>query len=74
MWGLTEIIRINNEAQRAFEAKNPTAADLKAPSERNEGIWDPEKGIFGKVTYVRSMYEGCINGCSPQSEEGEELP
>lgn len=74
MWDLETIIRINNEAWEASKKKNPASSCLEASIERNEGIWDPEKGIFGKVTYLRSVYEGKIDGHSPQGGSRETLP
>jgi len=65
---------MNDEAFRAFKKKNPTKACIEASIERNEGIWDPEKGIFGKVTYLRSVYEGEIDRHPPQGGPGETLP
>ena len=58
MWDLQTIIRMNNEAQRAFEEKNSFAQGEQEKAKGDEGVWDPEKGIFGQVTYLRSVYEG----------------
>lgn len=74
MWDLETIIRMNNEAFRAFKKKDSTEACLEASIKRNEGIWNPEKGIFGKVTYLRSVYEGKVDRHTPQSRSGEILP
>ena len=74
MWDLETIIRINNEAWRASKKKNSTEARLEASIQRNEGIWDPEKGIFGQVTYLRSVYEGEVDRHPPQGGSGEILP
>ncbi len=74
MWDLETIIRMNNEAWEASKKKNPFASCLEASIERNEGIWDPEKGISGKVTYLRSVYEGKVDRHSSQGGSGETLP
>ena len=73
MWDLETIIRINNEAWWASKKKDSTEACLEASIERNEGIWDPEKGIFGQVTYLRSVYEGELDRHPPQGGTGEAL-
>ena len=73
MWDLETIIRMNNEAFRAAKEKNSAKACLEASIERNEGIWNPEKGIFGQVTYLRSVYEGELDGHPPQGGTGEAL-
>jgi hypothetical protein len=74
MWDLATIIRMNNEAFRSAKEKNSAKTCLEASIERNEGIWNPEKGIFGKVTYLRSVYEGEIDRHPSQGGEGETLP
>ena len=58
MWDLQTIIRINNEAQRAFEKKNSSAQGKQKEAEGDERIWDPEGGVFRETTFVRSVYEG----------------
>lgn len=65
---------MNNEAFRSAKEKNSAKTCLEASIERNEGIWNPEKGIFGKVTYLRSVYEGEIDRHPSQGGEGETLP
>ena len=74
MWDLETIIRINNEAWEAFKKKNSTTQSKQEEAERNAGIWNPKKGVFGEVTYVRSMYEGEVDRHPPQSGTGETLP
>jgi hypothetical protein len=51
MWNLQTIIRINNEKDSAAQGEQETPKG-------DEGELDPEEGVFGKVTYVRSVYEG----------------
>lgn len=58
MWDLQTIIRMNDEAQRAFEKKNAIAQSEQKEAEGNERVWDPESGVFGETTFVRSVYEG----------------
>jgi hypothetical protein len=74
MWDLETIIRINHEAGRSAKEKNSIKACIEASIQRNEGIWDPEKGIFGQVTYLRSVYEGEVDRHPPQGGTGEVLP
>ena len=74
MWDLPTIIRINHEAQRSFEEKDSAKACLEESIKRNEGIFDREKQVSGGVTYLRSVYEGDVDGCSSQSGSGETLP
>ena len=73
MWDLATIIRMNDEAWRASKEKNAIKESLEASIQRNEGVWDPEKGVFGQTTYLRSVYEGERNGHSPQGGKGEAL-
>jgi len=61
MWDLQTIIRMNNEAWRATKKEDPTKKGEQEETGGDEGVWDPEKGIFGKVTYVRSVYEGKVD-------------
>jgi hypothetical protein len=49
---------MNDEAQRAFEKKNTIAQGEQKEAEGNERVWDPESGVFGETTFVRSVYEG----------------
>lgn len=70
MWDLETIIRMNNEAFRAAKAKNSLEACIEASIERNERIFSSEKRVFGKTTYVRSVYEGEIDRHPPQEREG----
>ena len=74
MWDLPTIIRINHEAQRAFEKKDSTEVCLQEPIKRNEGIFEREEKIPRGVTYLRSVYEGDVDGCSSQGGAGETLP
>jgi len=52
---------MNNEAWRATKKEDPTKKGEQEETGGDEGVWDPEKGIFGKVTYVRSVYEGKVD-------------
>lgn len=70
MWDLETIIRINHEAWRSAKKKNAIEACIKASIERHEGIFSSEKRVFGETTYLRSVYEGEVDGCSPQEREG----
>jgi len=63
MWDLQTIIRMNNEAWRATKKEDPTEKGEQEEAGGNEGVWDPEKGVFGQVTYLRSVYEGEVDGC-----------
>lgn len=74
MWDLTTILRINNETQRAFEKKQAYEAYLQKEADRVKGIFEQEVAIFDGASFVRSVYEGDIDRCSPQSRSGEELP
>jgi hypothetical protein len=74
MWDLETIIRMNNEAFRAAKEKNPIKACLEASIKRNAGLWDTTIRVPGETTYLRSVYEGEVDGCSPQSGTGETLP
>ena len=57
MWDLETIIRINNEACSA-QKEDSTAKGEQEKTSGDEGVWDPERGVFGQVTYLRSVYEG----------------
>ena len=70
MWDLETIIRINNEAFRSAQKKDSAKACLEASIERNEGIFSSEKRVFGKTTYLRSVYEGEVDRHPPQEREG----
>lgn len=73
MWDLETIIRMNNEAWRSSKEKNAVKKSLEASIQRNEGIFNSEKRVFGQTTYLRSVYEGESNGHSSQGREGEAL-
>lgn len=72
MWDLETIIRMN-EARKPIKKKDSIEACLEASIERNEGVFDTEKGIFGQVTYLRSVYEGEVDRHPPQGGTGETL-
>jgi len=74
MWDLTTILRINNEAQRAFEKKNAYEAREREEEKRRKGILEEEIAVFDSASFVRSVYEGEGDGCSPHSRSGGELP
>ena len=71
MWDLITIIRINNEAQRAFE-KNSLAEGKQEKAKRNEGVFDPAREVFVESAYLRGLYESKLNRCTPQGQKGEE--
>ncbi len=74
MWDLETIIRLNNEAQWASEKKNAYKASQRQEAERRQGIFEQEIAVFDGASFVRSVYEGELDGCSSQSRSGEELP
>jgi len=74
MWDLETIIRINHEAWRTAKEKDTFKACLEASIRRNEGIFQKEDRVFDRTSYLRSVYEGEGDGCSPQGREGETLP
>jgi len=41
-----------------YREKKSTEKSKQETAEGDEGILDPEEGVFGEVTYVRSVYEG----------------
>lgn len=73
MWDLETIIRMN-EARRTIKKEDSVEACIQASIQRNEGIFDPKERVFDQSSYVRSVYEGERDGCSPQSRTGETLP
>ena len=73
MWDLETIIKINNEAQAAFEKKNSIEAYKRQEEDRRQAILQEENFISDGVTFVRSMYEGKIDGHSPQGGTRSEL-
>ena len=74
MWDLTTILKINNEAQWAFEKKNAYETHQRQEAERRKGILEEEIAVFDSASFVRSVYEGEVDGCSPHSRSGSELP
>ena len=60
MWDLETIIRINNEACSS-QKKDSSAQSEQEETGGNERVWDPERGIFKEVTFVRSVYEGEVD-------------
>lgn len=72
MWDLKTIIRINEE-RKTFE-KNSSPQGIKEKIKGNEGVFDTEDRVFKQASYLRSVYEGERNGCSPQGGPGETLP
>lgn len=73
MWDLDTILRINNEAQRTFEKKNAYEAHQRQEAERIQGIFEEEVAVFDGASFVRSVYEGEVDGCTSHSRSGEEL-
>jgi hypothetical protein len=73
MWDLDTILRINNEAQWAFEKKNAYEAHQREEAERRKGIYEEEVAIFDGASFVRSVYAGEDDGCTSHSRSGEEL-
>ena len=74
MWDLKTIIKINREAQWTSEKKIAYEAYLQKEADRVQGVFEQEIAIFDGASFVRSVYEGDIDRCSPQSRSGEELP
>lgn len=74
MWDLETILRINNEAQRAFEKKNTLKACEQEEAKRRQGIFEEEIAVFDGTSYVRGLYEGKVDGCSSHSWSGDKLP
>ena len=73
MWDLETIIKINNEAQAAFEKKNAIEAHQCEEVERRKRILEGEDFDFNGVAFVRSLYEGKLDGHTSQGGEGKEL-
>ena len=73
MWDLATIIRMNNEAWRAAQKKNPNEAGKQKKTRGNAGIWPLKASVFGEASSLRSVYEGERDGHSPQGREGKEL-
>lgn len=74
MWDLTTILRINNEAQRAFEEKNAYETHQRKEDERRKRILEEEVAVFDGSSYVRSVFKGEVDRRTPHSRSGEELP
>lgn len=74
MWDLATILRMNNEAQWAFEKKNAHEACIREEEERRKRICEEEILVFDSASFVRGMYEGKLDGCSSQSWSGDKLP
>ena len=66
------IIRINEK--REASQKNASPKGVQKEIKGDEGILDPKDRVFKQASYLRSVYEGTIDGCSPQSGTGETLP
>jgi hypothetical protein len=73
MWDLETIIRMN-EARRTIKKEDSPEACLESSIKRNERVFDTKERVFDQSSYVRSVYEGERDGCSPQSGTGETLP
>lgn len=41
-----------------YREKKSTKKSKQETAEGDERVLDPEEGVFGEVTYVRSVYEG----------------
>lgn len=74
MWDLATILRINNEAQRAFEEKDAYEANQRQEAKRRQGVFEEEVAVFDGFSYVQGMYDGAIDGRPPHSRSGGELP
>lgn len=72
MWDLKTIVRINDEAFRAFKKKNPDAKSQQKKAEREQGVFCASEGVLEETTNLRGMYDGGINGCPPYGQKGEE--
>tara|TARA_Y100000004_G_scaffold165945_1_gene197234 strand:- start:7624 stop:7848 length:225 start_codon:yes stop_codon:yes gene_type:complete len=73
MWDLETIIRMNNEAQEAFEKKNAYEAHQRQEAQGIKRICEQEVAIFDGASYVRSVYNGSLDGRASQGKTGEEL-
>lgn len=73
MWDLETIIRMNNEAQEAFEKKNAYETHQRKEANRVKGIFAEEVAVFDGTSFVRSMYDGTLDRRSSQGKEGEKL-
>ena len=74
MWDLQTIIRLNNEAWRAFKKKDSASKGEQKEAGGNEGVFDTKDRVFRETSYLRSVYEGEVNRCAPQGGTGETLP
>jgi hypothetical protein len=74
MWDLNTILRINNEAQWAFKKKEAYEAHQREEAERRKRICEEQVAIFDGASFVRSVYEGEVDGCTPHSGSGDTLP
>ena len=70
MWDLRTIIRINDEAQKAFKEKNSNQAREQEEAKRRQGIFEEEVAVFDGASFVRSVYEGEVDRYSPHSRSG----
>jgi len=71
MWDLLTILRINNEAQEAFNKENSIKAREQKEAERRQGIFEEEVAVFDGASFVRSVYEGEVDRYSPHSRSGD---
>ena len=73
MWDLATIIRMNHEKESA-KKKDSIATREQKTIKGNEGVLSEKDRVFDGTSYLRSVYEGEVYGCSPQGREGETLP
>lgn len=71
MWDLKTIVRINNEAFRAFKKKNPVTTSEQEKAKGEQGILCSSEGFSEKATNLRSMYDGSSDGHTPHGQAGQ---
>ena len=71
MWDLKTIVRINNEAFRAFKKKNPDATSEQEEAKGEQGVFCASEGVSQKATNLRSMYEGGSDRRTSHGQKGE---
>ena len=71
MWDLETIIRKNEEAYAKANASKACKCQKK---KRECGVLSAPEGVFGNISYVRSVYEGDRGSHSPHEGSGEEHP
>lgn len=73
MWDLETIIRMNHEAGRAFEKKDSSSTNEQEEAKGIQRIFEEEIMVFDGVSFVRGLYDGKVDRCSPHSRSGDQL-